>query len=372
MKVFPRLLCSVSLVLIAMISINLVGCGGGGGGGGSVTGNEYLGTQSPGDVWNWTIGVSEFSAENETLGYTYSGDVEQLGNGFLKLTISSTTDTGASSGDVAYALEYPEVALLVKPDGEDSDVIVCAGQGALPTSDASYNYVNMPHDAWTESDEVWGVAESTVNGTNFTFDLYKWLITNTTPAHSSEELGLAFTGSAGRLDANTGDTTIAITPAGVFIGDNGPNSGGFVGVEAPASDMGTTTIFQEDHQFLGVLFKDGSTDPDEDDTEPIWASIDSSAGNYLAGGSFDGSDFENATPGDESVRLTISSEIQPGVFSGQLTDYGTNGIYNGGTDDDSVSDFCFLMNEINGKYFIFGISLDGYSDKPYNFLVIEQ
>ena len=35
----------------------------------------YKGTQSPGDVWTYTIVGSTFTARNETLGHDYRGDV---------------------------------------------------------------------------------------------------------------------------------------------------------------------------------------------------------------------------------------------------------------------------------------------------------
>ena len=55
----------------------------------SDTSNSYTATQSPGDVWSWTLTSSTFTATNDTTGFTYSGGKETLANLFLKLTVNS-------------------------------------------------------------------------------------------------------------------------------------------------------------------------------------------------------------------------------------------------------------------------------------------
>lgn len=93
------------VVLLGLTIAMFHGCGGSSGSsGGSTTPNStsssvsYFGTQSPGDTWSWNItrdanGSGTFSATNNSTGKSYNGSVVTLSNRYLKLTITSTTDS---------------------------------------------------------------------------------------------------------------------------------------------------------------------------------------------------------------------------------------------------------------------------------------
>ena len=57
--------------------------------------------------------------------------------------------------------------------------------------------------------------------------------------------------------------------------------------------------------------------------------------------------------------LTFDTQASPGIVNGSLTD-------SAGT-----SPVVFLVNRLDGLYFIFGISVDTNDGRPYNFVAIE-
>lgn len=81
----------------------------------------YLGTQSPGDAWSWTIyGIDSgtFEATNHENGYYYSGDFTGVGSGYNKYTVISSTQPGLSLPRDVYGLELPGTAFYINdPNG---------------------------------------------------------------------------------------------------------------------------------------------------------------------------------------------------------------------------------------------------------------
>ena len=108
-----------------------------------------------------------------------------------------------------------------------------------------------------------------------------------------------------------------------------------------------------------VLFK--NDDPDEDDTQPVWVRT-LAAGSTMQGGSyidFDGN-IEDTAP--NTVTLDNFNEGAPGLFNLGLTPDG------GGV----TSPFVLMVNEIGGKYVMFGISEnDDGTGGGYNVLLVE-
>lgn len=341
----------------------------------------YKGTQSPGDVWTYTLGGGTFTARNETLAFDYAGTTTDLANGFLRLTVTTTTDPSVTPlPATAYAIEFPGIALLVLPADPDPQVIVCAAIGATPTVESTYNYVKLPDPAWgtgaggIDTEEAWGVGDSHISGASGEiFDFYsdRWDMGNltSTPTESgwSPE---TYTATDGWLVPDVGDQRIAVTPSGVFVQDGGPSSGGSYGVEAPASNLGTGALFVEDHDFLGFVFH--YDDPD-DDTQPVWAEV--TAGDaWITGGTFvsgTGS-FDDAVPDAGDTRLVLTTEVRPGVFRGEQYEPGTDGVL-GTADDEFAGRFVMLMKEVAGRVFLFGIMDPAPGEtKPINFIVLEQ
>lgn len=350
---------AISSILLLIAMLVFVGCGGSGSGGSSSSGGtSYLGTQSPGDVWTWNINRSAntFSATNETNTYTYSGTVATLPNDFLILTVMETTDPGLTPPEVAYAFEVPDTALIVKPAEPDSKVIVAVKQGECLTQDATYNWVVMPWNGWNGSgDGAYGVTDITVNGSSYDLSHQEYEIDNDPkPAHS--ETGI--TCAEGRIDDSSDpDSVIGVTPSGVIIGDHGPGQGGFVGFEAPASNIAISAAALAGKEFRGVVFKNGNDSGE--DTEPVWARANPAGG--IDGGHY--TDFDNGVESTPMVHLAFVTQSSPGVVTGTLTDLSFP----------NTENFTFMVSEINGKYFIFGIAAEGGDNsRPYNFLVMEN
>ena len=87
-----------------------------------------MGTQGPGDVWDWSISNGKFDATNETTGFTYSGTESMLPTGFMKLTVQATSDP----------------------------IVACSLGSNPPGPTVDFNYVNVPKQGWTtERPHVW-------------------------------------------------------------------------------------------------------------------------------------------------------------------------------------------------------------------------
>lgn len=328
----------------------------------------YLGTQSPGDVWSWALNWTEhtFSARNYTSGYAYSGTVETLSNLFLRLEVTATSDPGIGVGEIAYALEFPDTALLVKEPEAGTDLIVCAGQGDCPTSSGTYIWVTMTWPGWNgNTSTAWGTTDSTLSGSTFDFCHEFYLLDGTA---NGTEADNGFTCAEGQITKLGDETTVAMTPSGVFIGDSGPMNGGFVGTAQPASppDLtdGSDGVCAPGREYRGALFKH-VTAGGGSEVKPIWARPTGS--HAIEGGEY--TDFEGNVEDHANVVELALDPVDPtkpnGFITGTLND-GTNHL------------FLIIARRIGGKYMMFGISLDndgaGVPDptRPYNFVVIER
>lgn len=335
------------------------------------SGATYFGTQSPGDAWSWTItrdstGSGTFSGVNNTSGNTYSGSVLTLSNNFLQLTITTTTDSNVTPGSIAYAIEFPNTALMVKPAGVKDALIVAAAQGSCP-SPASYNWIKVANQNWNvATDPAFGTAISTGAASNPVFSIAPYLLGDT--ALST----VTYSGSCsnGVITSNA-STTFGVTPSGVFIGDQGTN-GGIIGMLEPSTKIGSAAVLQQGRKFRGFVFmthppfeSDGVTFQDK--TQAIWSTTKGdnliTAGEYtdFAGG------VEDTCPGGSScATLSLDNEVAPGEFSGTMIDSHAGS-----------HPFTLMVNQINGKYMIFGFSqnqagTDPNALYPYLFLVMEQ
>ena len=346
--------------IIGIMMSTAVACGGGGAGGDDAAEGdetrtaEYLGTQNPGDVWTWTLvmdgSIGTFSATNETLDYDYSGDVDTLPNDFLRLTVTTSTEPGMTLPAIAYAIEIPYTALIVKPEGDDS-VVVCAAQGACPTADASYNWVPLMQNTFDlATDTAYGVTDTTISGSDFAFDSQFYLLDGS--SNGTENI-TGFSCSAGRITTSGDPLTIGVTPSGMLIGDHGPGAGGFVGMHAPADPVDLDDLLAHGREFRGVVIKAKATG---EESEAVWARSDGLDG--FLGGSYD--DFEAGIEDTESTAITFDAQPSPGVFNATQTE--TSG----------SSSLVIMVSRINGRYFIYGAGAGAPHTVASNFLVIEQ
>lgn len=371
MKHAARIVNRVLLLLVVAATVAIMtGCGDSSSLPSSSTGaGSYFGTQSPGDAWSWTItkdgtGSGTFSAKNNTSGNTYSGNAVTLSNKFLQLKITATTDSNVAiggSGATAYAIEFPNTAIIVKPAGNNDMPVIGAAQGACP-SPAAYNWIKVPNGSWNiATDPAFGTAVTTGSTSSLNFSIPQYLLAGT--ALST----ITYSGSCSNgVITTTANTTFGVTPSGVFIGDQGTN-GGVVGMMQPSAKIGTTAILQAGREFRGFVFM---THPPDgvDKTLPIWSRTKGDG--FITAGSY--TNFVNGTEdtcptGDSCATLSLTNEIAPGLFTGTMTDIHTS----------TAHAFTLAINQINGKYVVFGFSQEQAGSDPnalypYLLVVMEQ
>jgi hypothetical protein len=366
-----RLLTCLAAAILTVPFLLFAGCSGGGGSSApaasttQTVSNSYLGTQSPGDVWSWTIakdssGSGTFLATDSTTGKTYSGNVATLPNKFLRLSITASSDSGAV-GSIAYAIEFPGTALIAKPAGGNDAPVVAAAQGSCPDP-GTYNWIKMPTTAWNSAtDPAFGTVVTAGNASSLGFNVAAYLLGGGS-AGSSTDSG---TCSAGKI-TTLGGMTIGVTPSGVFIDDEGANGGG-VGMQQPPAKIGSATILQQGKEFRGFVFM---THPPQgqDGVMPVWARTKGdgviTAGQYT---NFAGGTEDTCPGGDSCAALSIGTELVPGTFTGTMEDIHTS----------TAHPFTLVINKINGKYMVFGFAQEQAGQDPnalypYLLLMMEQ
>jgi len=195
-----------------------------------------------------------------------------------------------------------------------------------------------------------------------------------------------FTAVNGRLEADDGDpTVITMTPSGLFIGDNGPDAGGFMGMAEPATETSLTDFFGSDREFLGVMYTKGSGfTPSEAQQRimPAWGKI-TAGDNRILGGfySVPHGDFTEATKDVASAQfvpetLAVDSKM---VFEGYIANYTppaaplTAAI----TSPDmkgTGAHFTYIIRQVEGKYLVIGFDT-GFNSTPLSFryfIAVEQ
>ncbi len=333
------------------VLICVSGCGGAAGASVPST-RAYMGTQAPGDVWDWNISNGTFTATNETKGYTYAGTESVLTTGFMKLELTSTTDPGASAGQSAYALEFPGTALLIKPAGDDANPPIMAGAlGSNPPGPTvNFNFVSVPKLGWDAVTEpAYGTASFSVSGNDYTGTISKYLINDTLQSTGPG----SFTMVGGRMTVGEpAGVTAAMTPTGVFVLDFGPGAGGVIGVKQPASNIDLADVASKG--FKGFLVNQGKTQ-----CVTVISNGDGTlhgTGYALGGGVETG---ESDAGG--GVTITFNSQPAPGLAKISL-------VTSGGPENLVVS-----IAQVNGKYMLFAFgSPVNPGDNPYNVLLVQN
>jgi len=269
------------LVALVILSLAVIyGCGAnptGGGGGGTSHAHgrySYLGTQSPGDIWKWTIDTGTFSGTNETTGFWVTGTWEPLSSGFGKAFVSTSEGPGAVPvGSLVYFLEFPDTMLVVHPasiDETKANVIACAARSTdQPIADKKYVAVNMPRKSWKyDTDDAYGYVHLQANGDSpdlWDLGMVNFILDGSLPStlwNATAESYADGVFSGGYKDSLAGscpprdvsNLNVFITPSKIYLGDYGPDEGGFVGVYIP-DDYTFDSIEASTHEFKGLEFK---------------------------------------------------------------------------------------------------------------------
>lgn len=263
----------------------------------------------------------------------------------MKWTVADSNDTGAV-GKVGYALEYPNTALIVKPI--DNRVIVCGAKAASAPPAGPYNWVSIPWPGWTSTESSYGTVEVTESGGSYDFNVMIYDL-NGNPIGTTLESGYTF--SDGKLKKLGSHLKVFLTPSGAYIGDNGPDRGGFIGMAKQTVDTADLAA----HEYRGVLFQYNPA-TGSGDTSAVGAEPHPTISGAIRGFSY--TDIENNVRETGGVTLEFGAPDSSGILTG--TFFAPSG---------SIP-FKMVAAQINGKYMVFGLSAtNGYS---LNFIVIQQ
>lgn len=229
----------------------------------------------------------------------------------------------------------------------------------------------MPNADWeVTSDAAFGTAITTGSASSLVISIASYLLGGTVPNNTVTEAG--FSCNNGVITSTVANMPeFSITPSGVFIGDQGTD-GGVFGMLQPQAKIGSTAILQQGREFRGFVFMthppngpDGVTPVDK--TQAIWSRT--KGDNLITAGEYTnfGNGTEDSCPGGDScATLSLDNEVAPGEFSGTMIDSHAGS-----------HPFTLMINQIDGKYMVFGFSREQAGSDPndlypYLFLVMEQ
>ncbi len=155
---------------------------------------ETLAYTGTGSQWDWTLDIAgTFTATETTLPMTINGTYTRLASGFIKMTVVSSTGTNAPvAGNLAYGLEVPGVALLVKPvSSSESEVITMVAKGKCPTADFSANWIK------TQFNPNFDMTSTTSNNGDDAFGTFGWTQATGTGSVATRYTVAGYTAAAG-------------------------------------------------------------------------------------------------------------------------------------------------------------------------------
>lgn len=372
---------------IIIISALIGSCGGGGGSGGGTsvpvsTTQAYVGTQTAGDFWTWSIttagsGAETFTATNEVTGYTYSGSAAALaGNatGFTKLTYTASSDPGVAVGTTAYEIKIPGTVVMAVPGpftqlnngdnnpyfGSNNPPVMAIAQGTCPTSSDSFNWVLVPPAGWCSGDDphgtcpagssigpAYGTAQINVSGGSYDMTVQPYLLSGTTQT-SFTMTGATCSGGVIRGTDSLGRSlNVAFTPSGLFFIDLPRGQGSMVGADESAS-VDFTDFLKNGRTFVGWNFLsirdlvNGGTSYSAPVAAPVQATTNGTAVNGTSFFDLDSGTLVQSGSG-AGATLNLVSQPFPGLI--RCTAAMSDGIH------DSV----FVVKQIGGTYYFFSV-----------------
>jgi hypothetical protein len=304
--------------LSAAAVLALAACGGGGGsssaGGGTVSAVSYSG---PGSRWDADLAtdgsftITRRDSVSAPVDLTVNGSYESLASGFLKLTVASASGTDApSAGDVAYALDVPGYALMLKPmDAGNDQIIPMVRSGECPTIDMDANWVMVKKDDGVLANDA---------GREF-FGTFHFDVASGTPSLPNSYNLTGFTDlGAGTITAGTcADGIMNVSDAVMYLTSNG---GAIVRTGVNDADPGNDSfIFGLEKKAVGSL---ANTDAEYagwlfDENQASGAKISPVSVSCTSSGSCTGNIVQdidnNALDMMESVSINLSMADDPGT-----------------------------------------------------------
>lgn len=308
----------------------------------------YKGTQSPGDVWEWTLNhdSSTFTTlwdygtfDDTSDDITITGTFETLVSGYMKCTITGVSpqnqDIPADGTAYFFAMNLPGVAMIVKPEGSiKGDLIATVASGDCADVAGDYNYVftapgnGEQYDPATE--EAYGVVNISeqgegaysIAGTKSSLDCANEGVCTL----NSEITGLptAVCTENGSVVITSDDNSTAVegqfTAAGVMMLDLGFGNGGVLAFKQSAT--------YEFHDLVGSEMFGFAYLPHNNDEKTVGVHLSwVDNGELILGSGAKITDiYTGALEEEEAVSIRIDG-INNGMLDGDITfsnDLGTN------------------------------------------------
>jgi len=349
-KYYYFIFCLILTVLAFISGCGSNSTGGGGGGGGGISNRPgtyaYSGTQSPGDIWTWIISSETFFGTNETTGFWITGEWTILSSGFSKARIFGSSVSEVVSQD-AYFLEFPDTLLLVQPASTNEtreNVITCAARSTdQPQGDKKYVAVNIPGkywkvepgNNWKDKMDAYGYVYLNVRALDtdpWQLDMTNFILDGSIPTTGWDATGETYLDgrfSGGHITSSSytsevsapdvSDLTVFLTPSKIYLGDYGPDMGGFVGVYVDPINL-FDSFEAAAHEFRGYEFK-YFAESGTGETHPIALSSNPSAPGTLKIRRYENDDVESSlsTSNEATFALGIQS-IDTWIISSEMTD----------------------------------------------------
>lgn len=257
---FRRL--SGSLAFAVLIALSACGGGSSGGGGagapaltnGTLTSTSYEGTQSPGDLWTWTISGSNLTGTDQGPINSTGGPLPTLSstnnnNGYYELSGNSYTAFAVEQGD--WLSVWP-VGGPVSPTVSFNPIFMTSPGTCAASGTTNYNINNVVNSS----------APSTASGyiQGATFNAGTGTLSGTlTVSGGSSSVSISGLTCSGGVWSGTSGLTIVISSSGLMIGDLGTNAStgfpsgttGFVGFTVPSSTITASSLNGDNFVWVG-------------------------------------------------------------------------------------------------------------------------
>ncbi|MEQ9465957.1 MAG: hypothetical protein RLN88_01025 [Ekhidna sp.] len=308
----------------------------------------FKGTQSPGDVWDWTLNHDEntFTTlwdygtfDDLTDDIQIEGTFTTLSTGYLKCTITNVTpsnpDIPADGSAFFYAMLLPDVAMMVKPEGSiKGDLIATVAAGDCADVPGNYNYIltapgnGEEYDPATE--EAYGVVTISdegdgnyaIAGTKYSLDCANEGACTLSSAITGLPTAVCTENGTVVISSDDDETQVVgqFTAAGVMMLDRGQGNGGVLAFQQSASYDFNDLV---DVEMIGLAYLPHNND---EKTVAIQMTFEDT-GDAILG---DGHKINNINTGEidpNGVTMRVDG-ITNGLLDGDLTfdenDQGTN------------------------------------------------
>jgi hypothetical protein len=298
----------------------------------------YTGTQSPGDVWEWTLDKEQghmiaswdygtFDDTSDDI--NIEGTFETLPSGFLKVTITKSEPVSEeipTDGTAwFYALEIPGMAMIIKPEGSiKGDIIAMVPQGECASVPGTYNYIiSAPgnrSDYNPISEEAFGYLEVAEQGADFKLSGYKFSLDCVNGGDCSDTgiingIPTATCAGGGSIVISESGSTVAkgqFTNGGAMMMDFGYGNGGVFALKA-GENATKASLLNNTYAGIAYMPKNNS-----DKTVPVKLSfIENDLGNMIGTG-HPFTDIENDLVDTEEGAIVLVDNVVNGRVFGTM------------------------------------------------------